>query len=118
MFWPDKVLKITEGTSLDIETVEKDTAAMREDFNDIEKVMKRHPTRFAEVSPAMDFEAFRVAASWVSSRAFYVDAFHGVSSWIPALSHQEPVHVTSDNNACIECFLYAAAQVSFVSILG
>lgn len=71
------MLELTEGTSLGIDIVHKDAAAMREDFKEVQEVMRRHPARFEGLSTAMDFEAFRVAASWVSSRAFYVDAFHG-----------------------------------------
>lgn len=57
--------------------MKNDAAAMQEDFAQVEEVMKKHANRFEDVSGRMDFEAFRVAASWVSSRAFYVDAFHG-----------------------------------------
>eukprot|EP00892_Ulva_mutabilis_P009447 jgi/Ulvmu1/6875/UM031_0080.1 len=78
LFWPQEVLELAEGTSLKVETVHKDTAAMRDDFKEVEQVMERHPARFESLSTALDFEAFRVAASWVSSRAFYVDAFHGM----------------------------------------
>lgn len=78
MFWPQDILQIAQGTCLDPAIVRNDEAAMQEDFTHVEEIIARHPARFEGLSAKMDWAAFQVAASWVSSRAFYVDAYHGM----------------------------------------
>ena len=48
-----------------------------EDFtNDLLPVIQRHPHIF--IQEAMTLAAFRTAASWVGSRAFGINRYHGV----------------------------------------
>lgn len=84
MFWPEVLLQLLHGTSLQVASVHSDTSAMHEDFQQVQDTIERHPERFKDVQAAMDFAAFQRAAAWVSSRAFYVDGFHGVHC---SLSH-------------------------------
>jgi hypothetical protein len=44
----------------------------------VQDAISRHPERFKHVRAEMNLAAFQRAASWVSSRAFYVDGYHGV----------------------------------------
>lgn len=41
----------------------------------VEPLVRAHPNRFDR--DRMTFEAFKIASSWVASRAFYVDEAHG-----------------------------------------
>jgi hypothetical protein len=89
MFWPPALLNLTSGISLDAETVARDGLAMRDDYQEVERAVKRHPERFKGLD--MSFHAFEVAVAWVSSRAFYVDDFHGVIFMDSLLSPSTPL---------------------------
>lgn len=75
--WPPQLLDLAAGTGLDTQKARLDRLAMEEDYIDhIVPAMQRHPERFKVDN--MTLELFCAAASWVSSRAFFVDSTHGM----------------------------------------
>ncbi|KAI8472158.1 MAG: hypothetical protein J3K34DRAFT_519919 [Monoraphidium minutum] len=75
LFWEHAELALLEGTELE-GAVEEDRADTEHDYETVvAPLMARHPAAFPPGSCGLG--SFRAAASWVASRAFYIDALHG-----------------------------------------
>lgn len=80
VFWPERLLQLAASGGLDMSKAAADIKALEEDYEmHIAPVVARHPDRC--VPERMTLRSFQSASSWVSSRAFYVDAHHG--AWLP-----------------------------------
>lgn len=75
MFWTCEERALLQGTER-AGAPEEDARLMREDFEEaVLPLVARYPGR---LSPgAFTLQGFHAAASWVASRAFGVDSFHG-----------------------------------------
>lgn len=76
LFWTPEERALLQGTER-AGAPEEDERLTREDFEEVvlPLVARLHPGR---LSPgAFTLERFRAAASWIASRAFGVDSFHG-----------------------------------------
>ncbi|KAL4439191.1 hypothetical protein ABPG77_004093 [Micractinium sp. CCAP 211/92] len=75
LFWSDAQLALLRGTELEGK-VEADREAAAEDFREhVLPLLAKHPGRL--VDEFVTLEHFHVAASYVASRAFGVDEWHG-----------------------------------------
>ncbi len=78
MFWSASELARLAGTGV-AERARDDAALAAEDFHaHVPPLCAAHPGRLP--ARRMTLEAFRAAASWVASRAFGVDSYHGARS--------------------------------------
>ena len=76
VFWPQGLLQLAKETSLNASKASADLQAMEEDFREhVAPAVARHPDRC--IPERMTLDSFMVASSWVSSRAFHVDDYHG-----------------------------------------
>ena len=104
MFWAGAERALLQGTER-ASAPEEDARLTAEDFEEaVAPLAARHPGR---LSPgAFTLERFRAAASWVASRAFGVDSFHGEapgpSAFLP-LEHYVGLGLCL---LCSVCFLY------------
>ena len=82
MFWTSAEQALLQGTER-ADAPEEDARLTAEDFEEaVAPLVARHPGR---LSPgAFTLQGFRAAASWVASRAFGVDSFHGGGPLGPA----------------------------------
>ncbi|KAG2434596.1 hypothetical protein HXX76_007491 [Chlamydomonas incerta] len=77
VFWSRAQLEALGGTDL-AGQAEDDRASMAADFAaHVEPLLGRYPGRLGRLAGGWHLEAFMHAASWVASRAFYVDDTHG-----------------------------------------
>ncbi|CAL8465452.1 g4988 [Coccomyxa elongata] len=77
LFWAEEERCLLEGTEAE-HRPQEDTELTQEDFDThVLPLLRQHPDRLA--ANAFTLEGFRMAASWVASRAFGVDSFHGMS---------------------------------------
>ncbi|KAK9815861.1 hypothetical protein WJX72_010928 [[Myrmecia] bisecta] len=77
IFWTDEELALMQGTGV-AEKARADRELTQEDFESgILPVLQRHRRRLPVRQLTLD--GFRVAASWVASRAFGVDQHHGMA---------------------------------------
>jgi hypothetical protein len=95
MFWSAGELARLAGTGV-AERARDDAALAAEDFHaHVPPLCAAHPGRLP--ARRMTLEAFRTAASWVASRAFGVDSYHGVRSsldvWVSAERCAAPPHM-------------------------
>ncbi len=78
MFWSAGELARLAGTGV-AERARDDAVLAAEDFNaHVPPLCAAHPERLP--ARRMTLDAFRAAASWVASRAFGVDSYHGARS--------------------------------------
>eukprot|EP00198_Chlamydomonas_reinhardtii_P003225 XP_001692561.1 predicted protein [Chlamydomonas reinhardtii] len=77
VFWSARQLQQLAGTDL-ADKAEEDRASMAADFSThLAPLLSRYPGRLGHLAAGWSLEAFMHAASWVASRAFYVDDTHG-----------------------------------------
>ncbi|BDA50036.1 probable N-lysine methyltransferase SETD6 at N-terminal half [Coccomyxa sp. Obi] len=77
LFWDEEEISLLKGTEAE-HRPQEDAELTQEDFDtNVLPLLRQHPDRLA--TDAFTLEAFRTAASWVASRAFGVDSFHGMS---------------------------------------
>ncbi len=77
LFWAEEERCLLEGTEAE-HRPQEDIELTQEDFDThVLPLLRQHPDRLA--ANAFNLEGFRMAASWVASRAFGVDSFHGLS---------------------------------------
>ncbi len=78
LFWAEEETSLLKGTEAE-HRPQEDVELTEEDFDtNVLPLARQHPDRLA--ANAFTLEAFRTAASWVASRAFGVDSFHGRSN--------------------------------------
>ncbi|KAG2499786.1 hypothetical protein HYH03_002083 [Edaphochlamys debaryana] len=76
-FWGDVQLRRLRGTDIE-EKAPADREAMAADFAaHLAPLLQRYPARLGPLREGWTLDAFMRAASWVASRAFYVDEAHG-----------------------------------------
>eukprot|EP00775_Hariotina_reticulata_P007777 gene7777-7975_t len=76
MFWSDPELQLLVGTALE-GCAEEDRRDTEEDYQQhVLPLMQKHCHAFPHPD-LCSLDCFRVAASWVASRSFHVDAWHG-----------------------------------------
>ncbi|GIL53583.1 hypothetical protein Vafri_9192 [Volvox africanus] len=77
VFWSEEELQRLEGTDV-ADRAKADREAMAADFeSELAPLLVRYPKRLGPLSHGWNVAAFMRAASWVASRAFYVDEHHG-----------------------------------------
>ncbi|KXZ53733.1 hypothetical protein GPECTOR_6g650 [Gonium pectorale] len=77
VYWSDVQLERLEGCEM-AGKAQQDREAMAADFaSELEPLLERYPLRLGPLRAGWNLEAFMRAASWVASRAFYVDERHG-----------------------------------------
>ncbi|KAG1672800.1 hypothetical protein FOA52_002788 [Chlamydomonas sp. UWO 241] len=75
LFWSDEELALLEGTELEGRALE-DREVTEEDFDDNVAHLAQ---KYGLPKSSWRLHDFHVAASWVASRAFYVDSYHGTA---------------------------------------
>ncbi|GIL84921.1 hypothetical protein Vretifemale_13467, partial [Volvox reticuliferus] len=77
VFWSEEELQRLEGTDVG-GRAKADREAMAADFEaELAPLLFRYPKRLGPLTHGWNVGAFMRAASWVASRAFYVDEHHG-----------------------------------------
>ncbi|GLC60363.1 hypothetical protein PLESTB_001604200 [Pleodorina starrii] len=77
VYWSEEQLQQLEGTDI-ADRARTDREAMAADFeSELAPLLSRYPARLGPLAGGWSLEAFMRAASWVASRAFYVDEHHG-----------------------------------------
>lgn len=79
LFWTIDELAALRGTEAEARA-EADLEAMEDDYVQfIKPMVKKHLKKLPMDASRWRFEDFKIAASWVASRAFFVDDYHGQS---------------------------------------
>jgi hypothetical protein len=78
LFWTEEERILLQGTDI-ADRADEDLELTQEDFEtNVLPLVHQYPDRMP--LPAFNLQTFRIAASWVASRAFGVDSYHGAKT--------------------------------------
>ncbi len=76
LFWAEQERSLLQGTEAEHRPQEDEELTLEDFETHVPALVEQHADRLR--ADSFTLESFRVAASWVASRAFGVDSFHGV----------------------------------------